>query len=644
VGTEIVSGGSFEYPAQAEPGFGVPRDKGVTSTGALGRCKWELALAMVVLTPYVAFFILSAGRVGPKDFDQFLVFHELQYWNSTLFGLAKQWTPLLCGGLSLAGEPQVPFASLSMLLAYVWRPLAGIEIAMIIYVLLGWGGAYLYAGLWLPSARERAVAAALFIGNPFLLWRLAVGQIDFVPFFLLPLLLWSAHCSGAWSRAGAPVERTVRVSIAVLLLGALVSVAIDGSPVAIIHLLFWAALYAVVLACATRDVAPVLIGAAALLVASVLDAGYLWPMLHAQRLFPRPTPDRYTTPLALLFHALIPLRGKILPVNGKGHELTVYVGPFVAWLLWRYRHALLQIPRHIALPLLVVSMVSVVLGTGSLRALNVPAWASPFDLLRPLPGFRSLDVTGRYWGFLSIPLCLFAAKAICQYLDEQPRHHLLPRVMSLLLLLQLTIECEAFISPWYDARSYHAIPTASLFRGAGEKVPLVLKGDRLQGELITPVRGVLDCYDHDDFIRAGIEPGSPLVQGLGSATTRFNTWSQIALDWRPGPSAVAASAAGGGRLIVNQAWHPDWRANVCVTRRDERNRLALDCSADELESGSARLYFEDRVSSLGASVSQRAWAIWLLLTGPLLAISARLRFAPSASSAIDPVPSWRLTS
>ncbi len=588
------------------------------ATALLQHRKWELAFAAVVIVPYLAFFAFSAGRVGPQDLDQFLVFHELQYWNSTLFGTAKQWTPVLCGGLSLAGEPQVPFASLSMVFGYLLGPLRGIETALVIYVSLGWLGAYLYAGAALLNRRERALAATLFIGNPFLMWRLAVGQIDFVPFFLLPLFLWCIHRSGAWLRTGSSLERVTRTGTAVLLIGALISVAIDGSPVAIVHLLFWVALYAVVFAFATRDASPIVIGTSSLLVTSFLDAGYLWPMLHAQQQFPRLTPDRHTTPLALLFHALIPLRGKILPVNGKGHELTVYVGPFLAWVLFRYRDTLRELPRSFGLPLLVVSAISVVLGIGSLRPLHIPAWLSPFDLLRPLPGFRSLEVTGRYWGFLSIPLCLFAAKAICRYLDEKPPHSRLPQVMTLMILLQLAIEGEAFVSPWYASRNYKPVSTATLFRNRTETVTQVLKGERLQGEIITPTRGVLDCYDHDDFIRARIDAGAPLAQAQGAELPKgvaagFSTWNDIFVRWSPSTLAVERDGAGRGRLTINQAWHSGWHSDVCVTERDARNRLVLDCTVGEMESRAARLHFEDHFSSLGSYVSRIAWCVWLVL-------------------------------
>ena len=68
--------------------------------------KWLRALVLGIVIAYVLFFALFWRQVGPDDSDQFLVFHTLQYWNSELFGLAKQWTPILCSGLSMAGENQ----------------------------------------------------------------------------------------------------------------------------------------------------------------------------------------------------------------------------------------------------------------------------------------------------------------------------------------------------------------------------------------------------------------------------------------------------------------------------------------------------------------------------------------------------------
>jgi hypothetical protein len=111
--------------------------------------RWLSALSLGIVAVYALFYVAFWRQSGPKDGDQYLVFHSLQYWNASMFGMAKQWTPLMCSGLSMAGEPQVPFMSLSMALSYMLGPLWGVKLAIAIYLLVGWTGAYLYAGLWL---------------------------------------------------------------------------------------------------------------------------------------------------------------------------------------------------------------------------------------------------------------------------------------------------------------------------------------------------------------------------------------------------------------------------------------------------------------------------------------------------------------
>ena len=153
-----------------------------------------------VVALYALFFIIFFRQSGPRDGDQYLVFHSLQYWNAALFGIAKQWTPLMCSGLSLAGEPQVPFMSLSMALSYVWGPLWGVRLTTATYLVAGWFGAYLYAGLWLRIRLQRALAASLFIGNGFFFCRLGFGHFDFIPFLILPGILWALHRGAEWTR------------------------------------------------------------------------------------------------------------------------------------------------------------------------------------------------------------------------------------------------------------------------------------------------------------------------------------------------------------------------------------------------------------------------------------------------------------
>jgi hypothetical protein len=94
-----------------------------------------LAAAIPVL--YLAVFGAFLLRTGDSDWDQILSFHELSLWNGQLQGVARQWNPLMRGGMSLAGDPQVPIFSLSMILARVIHPAAAIKIAALLFPAAG---------------------------------------------------------------------------------------------------------------------------------------------------------------------------------------------------------------------------------------------------------------------------------------------------------------------------------------------------------------------------------------------------------------------------------------------------------------------------------------------------------------------------
>jgi hypothetical protein len=599
--------------------------------GADESTRWWVAFTFAIPVIYGVILTLFAHRVGTADYDQFLVFHELQYWNATLFGLAKQWAPVMCAGMSLAGEPQVPFASLTMLLSYMLGPLTGIVAGTLLYLVIGWLGAYLYAGLWLPAQRPRLLAASLFIGNGFFICRIAHGHLDFIPFLALPLALWVIHRVS--DRVDPALTLPNRI-LAVLLLGCLFAAVIDGSPVAIVHWAFWIGVYSASLAWVRRSALPLLTFASACGLASVLDAGYLWPMLSAQADFPRRTADTFTGPWSLPWFMLIPMRGKLLPANGTGIELSVFIGPFLAFLIWRYRHTLRErLPREMAVPLLVVSVISIWLGMGSLRAAHFPVWLSPFDWLRPLPGFRSMGVTGRFWGFLALPLSLLAAAALWRYLHAEPRSRNRTLLLGGALLTQLVFQGESLVSAWWPSRAHEQVPLEGLYSGKLQPVemvmiPTTLSNPHLQGEFVTPVRGVVNCYDMDDFTRAPVHPGTTLIRNIevaGSQALRppalqagFVTWNRIRIE----APALAAAASGNAadplfHITLNQAYHTGWSSPACELTRGDQGNLVANCPKHTLQAAPVDLVFFDAVSDLGMRVSLRAVPV---IAGAMLAL------------------------
>lgn len=589
-------------------------------------------LALIVGIPlvYLLLLALAWNHVGATDLDQFVVFHELQYWNWRLFGFAKQWTPVLCSGLSLAGEPQVPVLSLSMLLSYLLGPLRGIQLAVVIYLAWGWAGAYLYAGLCTRVTVERALAASLFIGNGFFVCRIGHGHIDFVPFLVLPFVLWLLH-RGVESRTQPPRRRYLNLAISGLLLAAVLSLVVDGSPVSVLHLLFWIGCYAIVLSVTSRCALPVWAVAIAMLVAALLDAGYLWPMLVAQSELPRHLPDTFTNPLALPWFMLLPVTGRLIaPVNGNGHELTVFIGPVIALLLWKYRQQLLpSLPADMRYPLIAVSLVSIWLGMGSLHAIHLPTALSPFDWLRPLPGFRSMGVTGRYWGFLALPLSLLGAMALRRFTVESLDVKSLRRWMIWALVLQFGFQIVSLVEPSLPGRPYLAPRVVPWSRQDGESVSYVFHRRQLQGEFITPTRGVIDCYDNDDFRHADTPPGSNLIESVrvaGAATpltvaARFMTWNRIRIDLAapPPPGADLSSPI---RIVLDQAYHKFWRARDCELSASDSGNLVASCAGNAVRHGQIELRFHDSVSELGARISIVAWSAWLVVMAGLWRVVA----------------------
>ena len=612
---------------------------------------WWSALTFGIPALYALILLWFHGRVGVSDYDQFLVFDELQYWHANLFGMAKQWTPLLCGGLSAAGEPQIPFASLTMLLSYALGPLPGIVTATGVYLTLGWIGSYLYGGLWLNEPRQRALAASLYIGNGFFICRIAHGHIDFMPFLILPIALWILHvrCGGGSAETTGPKR-----SLSVLLLGGLVSLAIDGSPVSIIHLLVWIGLYACVLSWVRRSAAPLICFLSACAIASVLDAGYLWPMVSAQQEFPRRTADTFTGPWSLIWFLLVPHRGKVLPSNGTGIELSVFIGPFIALLIWRFRDQLRQIPADVRVPLMVVSLVCIWLGMGSLHAAGLPVWISPFDWLRPLPGFRSMGATGRYWGFLALPLSQAGAFALSSYANQAAPGRGRTALLIAVVFTQLIFEAQSVSSAWSHSRVYTPAPLQALYRGVPQQVERVyLPTTRrrhhrvLQGELISPTRAVINCYDMDDFKRAPVTTGSELLQDLQIFSpdnpspplirADFLSWDRIQVAPLPGAEPVdPAALKGTARLTFNQAFHRNWTSDICHISEGPRGNLTAECPTSTL-TRPVELTFFDPVSALGARVSAIAWAacaIGVLLLVMLHQLYPRPGLAPST-------PDWQ---
>jgi hypothetical protein len=289
-------------------------------------------------------------------------------------------------------------------------------------------------------------------------------------------------------------------------------------------------------------------------------------------------------------------------------------------------------------PLVIVSVVSIVLGMGSLKPLHIPTWLSPFDMLHPLPGFRSMNVTGRYWGFLALPLSLMSAAALSRLVEETRGDKRWHFWIGFAVLLQLGFQTQTLVYKWLRSQPYHAAEFEQTFKHGPESIEYVFAERKHQGQFITPTRGVIDCYNEDDFIKANIDPGTQLVRQQlrdevaipvqASTHAAFVTWSHIRLSLDDSSPALATSQLNGDahlQLILNQAFHPLWQADGCKVDRSAGNNLSVDCSLARWRSGSVDVFFNDSLSTQAANISVSAWQLWLWATAGLILLSYAAR-------------------
>ncbi len=267
--------------------------------------------------------------------------------------------------------------------------------------------------------------------------------------------------------------------------------------------------------------------------------------------------------------------------------------------------------------------------------------------MRPLPGFRSIGVTGRYWGFLALPLSLLSAAALWKYVAEFGEGWRLHLCLGLALIFQLGFQAETLAALWLHSPHYKLTSHGNYFRHGPEDIDYVaIQDNHLQGQVIAPTRGVSNCYDMDDFIRAETGSGNNLVMRVmqewkpSHAPTaiyaRFSTWSHIRLaadcPSSDEDSSCPASPAARVQVVLRQAYHPLWSAPGCDTYSSTHGNLIVDCPASRVREGAIELDFRDATSDFAARISTTTWKSWLLATVTMMllwfAIGMRVAAAP----------------
>src|SRR3984957_1487032 len=127
---------------------------------------------------------------------------------------------------------------------------------------------------------------------------------------------------------------------------------------------------------------------------------------------------------------------------------------------------------------------------------------------------------------------------------------------------------------WSNSPRYEAVPLQGFFARGPEHIEYVTVGEEHhQGEFISPVRAVSDCYDMDDFQRADIEAGASLVTTAEASApgavaavwrARFSSWISIQLQLDCPLANRGADCEEADlpttRFTFQQAYHSLWHA------------------------------------------------------------------------------------
>jgi hypothetical protein len=211
--------------------------------------------------------------------------------------------------------------------------------------------------------------------------------------------------------------------------------------------------------------------------------------------------------------------------------------------------------------------------------------------------------------------------------------------LASVLIFQLGFQAETLISQWLHSPPFSTASLATPFKHGPETVEYIaIPGGHLQGQILTPTRGVCDCYDMDDFTRAQNGPGSTLIaqvmvngKDLISAPSfkaQFVTWSHIRLHGGCATGSEPACALSPSTRIqftLSQAYHQGWTASGCTTSASAHGNLILDCPAENLRAASLEVVFDDPSSDWGAHISLTLWAAWLNATAFLFVACTSLR-------------------
>lgn len=130
------------------------------------------------------------GMTGISDWDSAGVRFEAVRRTVLEFGQWPGHNPWLTGGVPLLGNPAMDLLSIKGLFVMIFGTFWGLRLSVLIYMFIGFIGAWKLAGIWWRDSFIKSVFSFYVLANPALIYHLSVGHQIFLNYYFMPLFMY----------------------------------------------------------------------------------------------------------------------------------------------------------------------------------------------------------------------------------------------------------------------------------------------------------------------------------------------------------------------------------------------------------------------------------------------------------------------
>lgn len=542
----------------------------------------RLAVFTVIAGMLVWPMLPAAGFLNEFRDAQVMTLHERAAVDAIRrFGQLPLWDPWYCGGLYGLGAPQSRFASPTLLLSLLFGVERAEPLVVFVFAILGMEGTYRFLRLRVTDAFAAIRVAPLFALSGYFAFAYFRGWTNFFGFQLVPFVLLGVTQTARGRTSGIAVGAVsfgIMMGFGGTFAAPLVAVAATVEGIRAL----------VEQPPSRRGRSALMLLALATFMATV-SAVRLLPIAETLAAAPRimaGTPGHSPKTLLYFLVKSVEVKGGDLEPSGMFFVGGAFVGLVV----------LGGADRRSIRPLAVV-VFFLWLAAGYARKPPL------FALLRELPVFAALRYPERFLWLGVLFACEPAANALAMLprLGAGPRWRTWSNVV-LTVTVAATIGTQ--ISNFSEVGKARELGAVAVDRA---KDFHQARGNRWLAAHYDGVGvGSLSCWETHPVVmspklRGDLAAEEYLVDQTAGTVQRES--------WSPNRIVVRASLTRSGRLLVNQNWHPGWRASVGIVVSDD-GLLAVDLPVGQHD---VELKFEPMSAVCGGAVTAVALASLLLL-------------------------------